>query len=188
MKAFPNRQTDGRWWVSVISGACSYLGVWDAVSKCIHYFLPNTKTTTTLMTAWAQGWHFLKPQNPVFPGSHNGYTHLFWLTLFFSLSFPFLPWRRTKASFWPRWALERDCLNSFWWNSGGPTDDVQVKRNSRFVSSRHLYPDLNLFYPAPCFQGIIKVIFWILMLWKYYKYNKCSLPCGKKNPLHFKSW
>lgn len=142
------------WWVSMIGGAHSCWGVWDVVLNCIHCFLPNAKRTTTLMTAWTRGWHFFKPQNPVFPGSHNGYAHLFWLPLLLSLSFPFLPWRCAEASVWPRWALEHDCLNSFWWNSGGPVEDVQVKSNNGLFSSRPLCPELNLC--SKCFQGIMK--------------------------------
>lgn len=43
--------------------------VWgkDVVLQSEHLFLPKMKRVTTLMTAWAWGWHFLKPHNPVSP-------------------------------------------------------------------------------------------------------------------------
>lgn len=47
-------------------------GTRDVVSQGIHLLLPNMKNIITLMTAWAWRWLFLKPQNPVFPGSHGG--------------------------------------------------------------------------------------------------------------------
>lgn len=61
--------------------------VWgkDVVLQSEHLFLPKMKSVTTLMTAWAWGWHFLKPHNPVSP-KEGPHIHLRW-SYFFEFSF-----------------------------------------------------------------------------------------------------